>query len=128
MKRSGLTLVETILALSLLSVLLILLLNLFPTSLRAVRQSEQRLLATGLARSLLEEQTARPFASLTPGPLPALPERTLEKTSFQPALEIFQPPDSDPRYLRGIRATVSWLEGGRDNEVVQEVWVSSVRQ
>jgi prepilin-type N-terminal cleavage/methylation domain-containing protein len=121
--KRGVTLIESILALSLLSVLLIVLLNLFPSSMRAVRQAEERQAAHALASSLLEQQAALPFASLTPGPPRDLPPQTIDKVRFESTLEVFRVPDSEEKFLRGLRVVVLW----GDQRVQQEVWVTSVR-
>lgn len=117
--RRGVTLIESMIALSLLSVLLVVVLNLFPTSMRAIRQTEERQAATDLACSLLEKQAARPFTELTPAPPVELPA----EGDFRPTLEVFRVPDSQEDFLRGLRVTVRW----GDQEVRQELWVTSVR-
>lgn len=119
----GVTLIEAILSLALLSVLVIVVLNLFPTSMRAVRQTEERQTATDLACSWLERQAARPFAELTPGPPVELPAQVIDRVEYRPTLEIFRVPDSESKFLRGLRVTVRW----RDQTTSGELWVTSVR-
>ena len=58
------SLVETIASLSLLTVVMMLIFNLFPTSSVAVHKAQQQLQATSLAQSHLEQMRAQPFAAL----------------------------------------------------------------
>lgn len=63
--RRGFSLIETIFAASILSIVLMVLFNLYPSSLLAVRRAEHRLEATTLAQSILESKRAMPFSQLT---------------------------------------------------------------
>lgn len=62
--RRAFALGESLLGFSLISLVLILLLNLFPSSLATVRRSEQRFKALTLADNRLEQQAAEKFSSL----------------------------------------------------------------
>lgn len=75
--RRGFSLIETIFAASILSIVLMVLFNLYPSSLLAVRRAEHRLEATTLAQSILEAKRALPFsqlATLAPNTDYALPD------------------------------------------------------
>jgi len=63
--RRGFSLIETIFAASILSIVIMVLFNLYPSSLLAVRRAEHRLEATTLAQSILESKRAMPFSQLT---------------------------------------------------------------
>ena len=108
-------------SLALLGLVLVFLLNLFPTSMSTVRISEQRFRAGTLASNALEQQTALAF-----GPLPAsgtyLPAQTIDQVHYELYLEILPCGAEDPQYLRILRCTVTWSFRGQKRSVVREVW------
>ncbi|MHB2019229.1 MAG: type IV pilus modification PilV family protein [Candidatus Xenobia bacterium] len=64
-RRQGFSLIEVIFAASLLSLVMLMMFNLYPSSLLTIRQAEHRLEATALAQSILEQYRAGPFSTLT---------------------------------------------------------------
>lgn len=66
MRRRGLSLLELMIALAVFAVAFLMLLSVFPTAARAVRQGEDRMVATFLADRRLEELRAADFDLLTP--------------------------------------------------------------
>jgi len=121
--RRGISLAELILCFFLLGLVVVLIFNLYPTSVASVRYSGQRLQANALAESLLQQQLARPFSQLVPGPPQALPGVDGQGTRFQPTLEIFPAdrPATKPGLLMGLRVRVSWVDRQVPHEVVREV-------
>lgn len=130
--RRGLSLIETILAASILSLVIMILFNLYPATMVAVRRAEHRLQASGWAQSLLEDARGMPFSSLA-AMIPsgqtssgALDASTLspplyrkiptqpDGTNYGITLEVFIPstgqPPSTPLRLVGTRAVVTWGE------------------
>ncbi|MEW6278658.1 MAG: hypothetical protein AB1758_08565 [Candidatus Eremiobacterota bacterium] len=128
-KRSvqfGFSIIEAILSISLLALLIMLLFNLYPTSLLGIRRAEHRLLADNLARSLVERERARPFADLTPLPPTNQPSFTNEDgVIFQPVLEIR--PVGVSGVTTEVRAMVTWKVQGRTQQVTHAAYVSKVR-
>lgn len=123
MSRRGFALIEAVFAFALVGFMLVVTLNLLPSSVVAVRKGEERLQAENLARSFLEQARGASFGSLAPGttdlesPLP----------QFIVQQEVYPVDGADPDQLLGVRITVSWTARGRPQELVREVWVSRVR-
>lgn len=127
-QTKGLTLTETIFALFLLGTVLVLLFNLFPTSVVALRQAEARNRAHQIANGVITRQMSLPYSQLVAsGPTPLNPVASGGVT-FQPTLEVFDIPGRNPLYLRGLRVTVNWSVGDKQHQVNQEVWVPNARR
>jgi hypothetical protein len=125
-RARGLSLAEVIFSGVLALVLCLAVLSAFPTSLWAVTQSENLILADGLAQSALDKAQARPFAELelgveTPEQIP------IGAQVFERRLEIFEVPEARPELLKGLRVTVSWEERGGSRQAVHELWISGLR-
>jgi type II secretory pathway pseudopilin PulG len=60
----GFSLVEIIMATSLLSLVMVMMFNLFPTSLLTIRQAEHRVLAFNFAQEVVEQERAASFQSV----------------------------------------------------------------
>lgn len=120
--RRGFTLIETLLSGVILSVIIVLLFNLFPTSMLSLRRGEHTLKATALARTLLESKRAGPFSALDTAP--ALdPQTGDDGTVYTPS---YTSTDEGSR-LRRIRVTVDWLENGAHRNLAKELWVCDLR-
>lgn len=133
MRRRGVSLVEVIVAVSLLSLVGVFVLNILPTSALAVRQAEHRVAAVQLCQSLLAEAALEPFDSLAMGEQ-ALPPLTLDdQVVLKPVRQVMAvagPQPEDPDQVRRVRIVVRWTEARntRTQEVWQEQWVSRVRR
>ncbi|MEW6281480.1 MAG: hypothetical protein AB1758_22915 [Candidatus Eremiobacterota bacterium] len=129
--RRGVTLAESILAVFLLSLIVVLIFNLYPASIASLRVSGQKLQADSVAGSILEDYMARSFTQLVVGPPQALPPVPGKGVTFQPEVEIFevtQPADVDRTRIRGIRVTVRWSQNSRNHSVVREILRTNVRR
>lgn len=124
--RRGLSLVESIVSLLLLTLMLLGLLNLFPGALWANRQAELALQAQNVADRVLEEARSQGFEQLATGKLPA---QTIEVngSSYQAQLEVSAVAGKEVKYLKALRVRVTWTVRGRQQELRREVWVSNVR-
>lgn len=123
------SLLETILALFLLALMVLMLANLFPSSVLTARRGETRVEADLLAESILAEQMTRPFDELVLGPPTDLsPVAGEGGMTFLPTLEIFQVDTRDVTYLKGLRVTVRWQRQEHKREVVHEVWVPNLKR
>lgn len=129
MVARGLTLVETIVATSLLALVLLALLNLLPASLASMRRAEHQLRAEQIAQEHLEKVRELPFEKLALGPFnPAPAVETAGGVRFTPALEIYALPGSDPNLLRRLRVSVTWEFQGRHHQMSQETYRAHVRR
>lgn len=122
----GLSLVEVIIATSLIGLILMFLFGLLPSSGFMARQAEQRTGATLYAEEIVAELGSLPFEAMkgaageltpaSPGPLGGrLVERTLaDSTVLRPRVELtaLDPPD---RLLQAV-VVVSWTSGRRSLE------------
>ena len=116
---------ETAVAASLLCLLLITVLNLFPSALAAVSSSRQTQTANMLAQNALESFAARPFSGLTTG------TQTLTEISvpegFTLLVEVREVEGYDPEFLKSVRATVNWKYRAQEKQVQQELYVHPIR-
>lgn len=115
---------EAIVALALLGLVVVLVLNIFPSALFATQKASEQIEAEGLAQSYLEEARALPFSSMDPGTTTTL---TPAGAKYEVTREFFDAMGTDSEQTRGIRITVHWANKGVPRELKREVWVSSVR-
>lgn len=117
---------EFVLGLFLLSFLVLMIFNLFPSSLFAIRHSEARSLADSVAQSYLHRERTRPFDELSLGERRESVE--LEQTTLDVVITVSQVPDSDPEFLKSIRVEVRWNSRQGSKSVLQELWISRARR
>ena len=120
MMRRGLSLVEVIVSLALLSAVLIFVLNLFPTALATLNRVEDNHDIDMQARGLLEFYSAQPSTLYPVGPARDLP--TMEVGSWQvyPTLEVMKYQDSNPKVLVQLRVRLRWKDKGQQRSLVRE--------
>ncbi len=113
---------EAILCFAILTLVIILIFNLYPTSVASVRVSGQRLQAISLADTLIDRQLERPFKQLVPAAPVALPVEKARGAELRPTLEIYavNEPGVTPGLLVGIRVRVQWTDHGVTREIVRE--------
>ena len=121
MKR-GFTLSETALSLALIGLLLIFLLNLFPSAILAQRQNEQRRRATGLSRTFLEQQMDRDFSALPSGLVYQFEPVDSLGTRYSSILRVSARPGTSDKFLRILQVEVTWQNRGRKLSVSRELW------
>lgn len=124
--RRGFTLAETILSAFVISLVLMALFNIFPSSAMAVKRAEMQLIADSMAERHLEQYRAAPFDSLVVGPAPAVPVEPVRGTDFATTIEVVNVPPSDPDVLKGVRVTVAWTHSGKSHTTTHEAWLVSV--
>lgn len=125
MKR-GFSLVETVLATFVLSLITMAVFNIFPSSVMAVKRGEMELEADSLAQQQLEEYRARPFDSLVLGNAPAIPPVTVGDTAFAVSTRVAAVPDSDVDHLKAVVVTVDWTHSAKSHTITREAWIVSV--
>ncbi len=120
--RRGFGLTETVLSFGLIGLLLIFVLNLFPSALAAQRSADERLQAATVARSALEQQLDQPFNQLPLGLRRELDPVTIGAIQYKVRLEVDQSPSADPKFLRVLRLVVGWKSKGIEREVKRELY------
>lgn len=122
----GMSLVETIFAFFLMTLVILAVINLFPSSLMANRRSELSLQANALADQALEKARAGGFTSLTQGVRPAEVVK-VDSVSYTRIFQVSPVPGQDFNALRSLKVRVRWTVAGHPQELVREVWVCNVR-
>ncbi|MFN8612626.1 MAG: hypothetical protein U0931_34120 [Vulcanimicrobiota bacterium] len=125
-RRAGMSLVETIFAFFLMTMVILAVINLFPSSLMANRRSELSLQANALADQVLEKARASGFTQLTRGKRPPVTVE-VESVSYTQVFEVNEVPGQDFNSLRSLKVRVTWSVAGHPQELVREVWVCNVR-
>lgn len=125
-KRSGMSLVETILAFFLMTMVILAVINLFPSSLMANRRSELSLQANSLADQVLEKARAGGFSKLVRGKAAPVTVK-IDSVSYTQVFEVGEVPDQDFDSLRSLKVRITWMAAGHPEELVREVWVCNVR-
>lgn len=131
MKR-GFSLLETVLATFIMSLITMAVFNIFPSSVMAVKRGEVELQADAIAQQILEEHRAKPFEELVIGPAIALPQVTLGGTVFRPGVRVFEVGSganaANPDHLKAVRATVDWTHSSISHSLAREAWILSLEE
>ena len=137
LKLAGLTLAETLVSLCLLSMLMVAVLNLFPTSMMIVRGTRTAWLARLAAQNEIEKAAARPFAKLAtssggPTTISDGPVTLTDGTIVALRLTVSEVPghytsDSRP-LLKRIACDVTWQGRAVQRTIHQELDVHSLRR
>ena len=114
---------EIVVSLAILGLVVGLVINVFPSSIVASHSASRQIEAESLAQSFIEETRASGFSSLTVGTV-ALPSPS---PAFQISREIFVPSGADADQTLGLRISVTWEGKKKQNTLVREIWLSSVR-
>lgn len=105
-RRRGLSLLETIVASTLLVGVMFLLLDLYPVTAMAVRQSQDQLCADEIAVSIEDQLRSGNFSALQNGTT-RYPVVTLDSHTYTPTVTVFDV-GSDPTTLKGVNVTVDY--------------------
>lgn len=124
MRRRGLTLLELIVCFSVVLLLIIFVLNLFPGSLLALRQSEARLEAQRQAELVLDRVRLARFDTYAVDTTLRLDPRALNGTSFVPVLEARAVAGYDSNSIKLLRVSVSWDDHGTPRRTSVAAWIS----
>ena len=127
--RRGLTLVETILATFVISVVLMAILQMLPASALASKKAECKIQANALAASALDTQMARGFTAVAhqQGHDLELPDVDSGGVVYHLTVTVQDAPQPRPTLLKVVRCTVEWNFAGQDFSTTQEAWLSVVR-
>lgn len=127
-RHKGFSLAETVLSLFLLSLVVILLVNLYPTSMLTVRQGENRFQANQIAASELARLQSGSFDDLVVGSVTPLDPVVHNSMEFERRVEVFEVPPNPEDHLKGVRVTVSWKERNELRQVSQELYVVDIEK
>jgi hypothetical protein len=98
-------------------------LNLFPTSLATLRQSEQRYQAAMIAASQLEKATAAPASQTAIGTDLALLNQVVNGVTYSTNLFVGPVNSENPNYLRQITVTVTWKYSNTVHTMLRQIWL-----
>lgn len=120
---------ETILATFVVSLVLMAILQMLPTSALASKKAECKIQANALAASALDSQLARGFTAISQqqGQDLELPEVESGGVVFHLTVSVTDAPQPRPGLLKVVRCTVEWNFAGQDFRTTQEAWASVVR-
>ncbi|MCA9793981.1 MAG: type II secretion system protein [Candidatus Eremiobacteraeota bacterium] len=122
MKRRGLTLVESVVAATVLGLTAIFLLTLLPSGLLSLRRANQRTQAATVADSVLAEYRLKDLASLPLGAQPGLTPVAVEGVEYRRALAV-ETVAGLPQ-ARLLRAEVRFTNADRERTVTRQLIVS----
>lgn len=126
--RAAFSLGEVILSTSILLLVLMTVVSIFPSSAFAVRKGEIRLEADNLAQASLEDCRGGDFATLTVGNV-SLGNVTVNNTVFEREQEVFQAPGStDTDFVKGVRVRIRWTEQNKAQMLQAETWLVHVER
>jgi prepilin-type N-terminal cleavage/methylation domain-containing protein len=122
----GFTLVEVMIAATLLGFIIMVLCSLYPSSVMAIRHAEHRIQASNLAQSVIELKRSGPFSDLY-----APPDSTLVTGKDETVYEIYYSEPflisgTDFDILKGIRVTVKWKEKEGQYSVSRETFICNI--
>jgi Tfp pilus assembly protein PilV len=125
--RFGFTLIETIFSSLFIGVTVLAILNLFPGAYLSIRKSETQLQADFVTKSVLDELRLVPFSQLEEGytPPPGAPfdPWVVEGIIYTPRVEIYEVPDTQFDFLKGVRVTVTYRLQLTEKTVVHETYL-----
>jgi Tfp pilus assembly protein PilV len=127
-RPDGLSLMEVIFSLTLLGLVTVLVMNLFPSSMVTVKKAEYRMQANTLAETVLAEQAARPYDELVVGAPPDIAAQIVEGVDYLVTTEVRAVPDRLPEYVKSVHVTVSWTVRNIDQRLERELWVPAVER
>ena len=122
----GLSLAETILAATVMSMVLLAVLTFLPGAMALVEKNKQTNIANYLAHDTLEGLAARPFPTLTLGPQDlawaAIPQ------PYTATATVSTVDGYTPERLKRVEVTIGWPSRNRTLTVKQELYVHAVRR
>lgn len=125
--RRGFTLIETIFASVLFGMVLLFVVNIYPSSMVAVRRGETQIVADNFAQTILEDLRSRSFPNVSVTSPPAYAAMEHYGVEYTPVLEVSYSPDpAEENFLKRARLTVRWRFQNRDLEVVHSMYLHNV--
>jgi Tfp pilus assembly protein PilV len=130
-ERCGFTLVETIFSTLFISLTVLAIINLFPGAYLSVKKSETQLQCDMVANSIVEELRATPFTQLATSGTYArtgspFETQTVDGVSYSPKVTLFDVPDTDSKFVRGVRVEVTYRVRTSSHTTVYETYLHSL--
>lgn len=119
------SLLEVMVSFSLLLLLTVFIVNLFPSSVLAMRRSEARLEGYSLCDSALEIFKNKDFSSLLVGSSTVLPGADWNGVTYASRVEVSAVSGYATSSLKQLKAVVSWEEKGSTRSVHRILWIWS---
>lgn len=121
--RTGFSLAEVIITITLLGFIMMVLFNLYPSSIRAIRHAQHRLEASNFAQSIIETKREGPFGSFDA----ALSDQLESDDGTVFYAECISVTPTGAQYMKGVQVTVSWQERDDLYTTTKELFISKVR-
>lgn len=127
--RGGFTLLETIFASVLFGFIVLFVLNLYPSSIVAVRRGESQIIADNFAQTILEDLRSRSFYNVSTVSPPTYQKWTYGQTDYLPTVAVTYDNDLDLEpYLKIATVTVTWDFQRRTNKVVHTMYLHNINR
>lgn len=126
--RAGLTLAETLLSLTLLTLVMLAVLNLFPSALANARLTRTGWLARAAAQNEVEALAGRPFGALQVGWREERDVRLPDGSDAHLVLSVEAAAGHPQRLLKRLQCQVSWKGRATQKTATEEVYVHALRR
>ena len=127
-RPAALALGETLVSLTLLTLVMVAVLNLFPSSLGNARLTRTGWLARTAAQDKIEQLAARPFATLEPGYREMVQVKLADGVKATLVTTISAVDGHPPKLLKQIRCQATWPGRGTSKTATEELHVHSLRR
>ena len=125
--RHGFTLLETIFASVLFGFIVLFVLNLYPSSMVAVRRGESQIVADNFAQTILEDLRSRSFYNVSTVSPPTYQKWTYSQTDYIPTVTVAYDSDASlERYLKIATVKITWSFQKRTNTVEHTMYLHNV--
>jgi len=122
-RNRGVSIAETLISIFLVALLILVVFNLFPTTVLANRQGSERLQAVTVAQSGLAEARTRRFDLLTVGTSEVLPSKVNRGITYDSELKVLSPDKGDSDRLKVLEVTVTWTSRNVKRSISEKLWV-----
>jgi hypothetical protein len=128
---SGLSLAELVITVTLFGFIIMLLFNIYPTSIGAIKHGQLLFESSSLAQSKIEEIRREPFTTLDAPPASVddyFSDRTLYHIDYT-AIDVKSlDPAVNTDMLKGIRVTISWKERTNEYSIFKDLYISKIQR
>ncbi|MBS2037632.1 prepilin-type N-terminal cleavage/methylation domain-containing protein [bacterium] len=125
--RQGFTLLETIFASVLFGFIVLFVLNLYPSSIVAVRRGETQIIADNCAQAILEDLRSRSFYNVNVASPPTYQKWVYGGTDFIPTVSLAYDTDSSLEpFLKIATVNITWTFQNRTNSVVHTMYLNNI--
>lgn len=128
MKR-GFSLAEVIFASFIFGMVVLFVVNIYPSSMVMIRRGECQLVADSFAQTILEDLRSRQFANVRVDAEPSYLPLIYNDITYTPALDVFYHPDSaavEEKHLKVATVTVRWRFHNRNQQVEHTMYLHNI--